>query len=61
MCRNDFKLSDGAAAVCESIADFATPSIVRDLFEKDSLQSMFAGIEANAAKVCYCLVIRFVH
>ena len=52
MCRNDFKLSEGAAAVCASIADFATPSIVRDLFEKDSLQSMFAGIEANAAKVC---------
>ena len=51
MCRNDFKLSEGAAAVCASIADFASPADVRDLFVKTSLQNMFAGIEANAAKV----------
>ena len=51
MCRNDFKLSEGAAAVCASIADFASPAVVRDLFVKTSLQNMFAGIEANAAKV----------
>ena len=54
MCRNDFKLSEGAAAVCASIADFASPPLVRDLFVKSSLQDMFAGIEANAAKVCFC-------
>ena len=51
MCRNDFKLSEGAAGVCASIADFASPTEVRDLFVKTSLPSMFAGIEANAAKV----------
>ena len=51
MCRNDFKLSEGAAGVCESIADFASPAEVRDLFVKTSLENMFDGIEANAAKV----------
>ena len=51
MCRNDFKLSEGAAGVCASIADFASPAEMRDLFVKTSLQNMFAGIEANAAKV----------
>ena len=52
MCRNDFKVSAGAASVCAAIADFATPPLVRDLFENASLKDMFAGIEANAAKVC---------
>ena len=37
MCRNDFKLSEGAAAVCASIADFASPGDVWDLFVKTSL------------------------
>ena len=59
MCRNDFKLSAGASSVCASIADFATPPLVRDLFEKASLNEMFAGIEANAAKVgCACCLCR---
>ena len=51
MCRNDFKLSEGAAGVCASIADFASPAEMRDLFVKTSLENMFTGIEANAAKV----------
>ena len=53
MCRNDFKVSESAAAVFAEIADFATPPLVRDLFEKTSLKDMFAGIEANASKVCF--------
>ena len=51
MCRNDFKVSEGAAGVCASIADFASPAEMRDLFVKASLDNMFTGIEANAAKV----------
>ena len=51
MCRNDFKLSEGAAGVCASIADFASPAKMRDLLVKTSLENMFTGIEANAAKV----------
>ena len=51
MCRNDFKLSEGVVSASASIADFAFPPEVRDLFVKASLENMFTGIEANAAKV----------
>ena len=51
MCRNDFKLSEGVVSASASIAGFAFPPEVRDLFVKASLENMFTGIEANAAKV----------
>ena len=59
MCRNDFKVSVGAAVVCEAIADFAAPPLVRELLVKASLKDIFASIEANTTKVSFACYTYF--
>ena len=39
MCRNDFKVSEGAVVVCGVVADFAAPPLVRELLRKASLRT----------------------
>lgn len=49
--RVNFKVSEGAAEVYGAVADFATPSLVWELFQRMPLKDMLQTIEANAVKV----------
>ena len=40
MCRADFKIREGAAAVCEAVGDFAAPPLLQELFRKMPLRDM---------------------
>ena len=51
LCLCDFEVTAGAAAASRAVADFAAPSSVLGLFEDAPMKDMFAGIEANAARV----------
>lgn len=51
LCPVDFKVSEGAVGVCEEVAHFTAPSLVRVLFWNTSLKDMFQSVEANAVKV----------
>lgn len=51
LCSSDFKVSVGAAGVCEEIAQFTAPTDVRELFWRMSHMDMFQSVEANTAKV----------
>lgn len=51
LCTNDFKVSAGAAIVCEEVACFATPACLGELFRSMSIGQLFRSIEVNAAKV----------
>ena len=48
---SDFKISSGAAAVCEEVSNFTAPPCVSELFKKWSTQRMFRSLEANTMKV----------
>ena len=60
MCPADFKISEGAAAACGAIRDFATPPLLPELFRKMPLRDMLRSVEVNAVKVCLCPVICFI-
>lgn len=51
LCTLYFKVSPGAAAVCEEVARFAAPSCLSELFWRMPADKMFQCIEANAARV----------
>lgn len=51
---SDFKVSAGAAAVCEEVSNFTAPPCVSELFKRWSTQAMFRSMEANAVKVGPC-------
>lgn len=53
LCALDFKISDGAASVCEEVGGFAAPPYLNVLFDRVPVDRMFRTIEANAMKVSY--------
>lgn len=57
LCLADFKVSVGAAGICEEVIHFVAPSYVGDIFRNMSLKGMFQSIEANAAKVVFFLLV----
>lgn len=59
LCPTNFKVSEGAAGVCEEVAHFAAPPIVRELFRKTSLKDMFQSVEANAVNVARPPILLF--
>ena len=48
---SDFRVSAGAASVCEEVCNFAAPPCVSELFKRWSKETMFRSMEANAMKV----------